>query len=629
MGKSLMLSVVPYRRMVVLTSAVTLAFVGLVGWLAHLQLHFSDDGPTPERSTVSSRTARPGRRGAILDCRGTVLAMSVPTKMVCADPSLIFTQHVAIAKNLAPLLQMKELELLSLISPRIRTNSADGRLITNSYVVLKRKVPIDTWQQVTQAMARLEIKLPGRRIRSSQKLARDALRYRSVFGSDDYLRHYPSGTLAAHVLGYVSSAETNTDYGPVFEDRGLTGIELTCDKALAGVHGWAGTGGGVEPKEGLNVVLTLDATIQAIVEDELAAAMKKYSPAGACAIAVRPFTGDILAMASAPAFDPNSPASGVDGWRNRAISDLTEPGSTFKIVTITTCLEEGILTLEDTVDCEHGRWWYGGAWLHDVHPYGVLPYETVICKSSNIGTAKAAVRLGPGRLYQAVRNFGFGQRTGIPLPAEAAGVIRPTNQWSKLSITRVPIGQEVSATPLQMVLAMSAIANGGTLMSPRLIDRLEDSGGRVIVQYPASAVRRVASERVCRDMVRALKKAVNREGTASAAELESYTVAGKTGTAQKFVDGTYKSGKYYASFIGFFPADRPAVCIVVGIDEPDRRVGYMGGTVAAPVFKAMAERIAAYLHLPPDKPSDAPGTGQTPALAARERVEPAAKVARQ
>ncbi|MCX8108877.1 MAG: penicillin-binding transpeptidase domain-containing protein [Verrucomicrobiae bacterium] len=263
-----------------------------------------------------------------------------------------------------------------------------------------------------------------------------------------------------------------------------------------------------------------------------------------------------------------------------------------------------------------------------MHPYDVLPYEKVVAKSSNIGTAKAAVRLGAGRLYEAVRNFGFGERTGIPLPAEAAGVIRPTNQWSKISITRVPIGQEVSATPLQMVLAMSAIANGGVLMSPRLVERLEDGNGRVIVSYRTEAVRRVASERVCREMIRALKKAASKEGTASAAALDLYTVAGKTGTAQKFVDGTYKSGKYYSSFIGFFPADQPAVCIFVGIDEPDPRVGYMGGTVAAPVFRAIADRIACYMHLAPDKVREKPELAGASVEVARDRSGQASDVAK-
>ncbi len=603
-----------------LSGLVVAAFVGLAIRLAHIQLaHSPALKQVRAAEALPDGAARPARRGSVLDCRGTALAVSVPTKTVCANPSLIFTQHVLVARTVAPLLDMRESEVLPLLLPRVRTNATDHTLTTNSYVVLKRKVALERWQQITQAMARLDAGFSGRRLRSSQKVALDGLRQRAIFGTDDYQRLYPSRMLAAHVIGYVASGETETDHGHVFQNHGVTGIELTCDKSLAGFHGWTGAGGGVTPRDGLDVVLTLDAAIQAIVEDELAEAMKTFSPVGACAVVVKPDTGDILALCSAPTFDPNQPATAAACWRNRAVSDLAEPGSTFKVVTITKCLDEGVLRLTDTVDCESGRWWHGGAWLHDVHPYGVLPYEKVVAKSSNIGTAKAAVRLGTSRLHDAVTSFGFGERTGLPLPAEAAGVIRPTNKWSGLSITRVPIGQEVSATPLQMVMAMSAIANGGLLMRPRLIDRLEDGQGTVIQRYPVNVVRRVASEKACREMVGALKKAASREGTASAAQMEFYTVAGKTGTGQKFVDGTYKSGKYYASFIGFFPADRPAVCLVVAVDEPDRRIAYMGGAVAAPVFRAMGERIAAYLHLPPDKPSEpVPATrpNSMPSLAA-------------
>ncbi|MCX8108613.1 MAG: penicillin-binding transpeptidase domain-containing protein, partial [Verrucomicrobiae bacterium] len=362
-----------YRRVFALACVVALAFTGMIGWLAHLQLNWLDSAPRGETENADVvGVARPSRRGSILDCRGTVLAMSVPVKVVCANPSLIFTQHIRISKTLAPLLGMEENALLPLILPRVRTNLLDGRLVTNSYVVLKRKVPLDTWHQITQAMAQVEVKFPGRRLNSSQKLAWDALRYKAIFSAEDYLRHYPGGCLGAHVLGYVSSVETNTDHGPVIVERGLSGIEMTCDHVLAGVNGWTTPSGRMAPKDGLNVVLTLDAAIQAIVEDELALAVEKYSASGGCAIVVRPFTGDILAMASVPTFDPNSPGRVANAWRNRAISDLIEPGSTFKIVTITACLEHGILSLDDTVDCERGRWWYGGMWLHDVHPLSLI-----------------------------------------------------------------------------------------------------------------------------------------------------------------------------------------------------------------------------------------------------------------
>jgi len=619
-----MISGSPYRRMLGLGGVLVLAFIGLAVWLGHLQLqHHAPMRPVTDVPNSGARL-RPGRRGCILDCRGSALAVSVPTKTVCANPSLIFTQHVVVARTLAPLLGYRESELLPLLLPHVRTNSVTRRVVTNSYVVLKHKVALEQWQQITQAMAGLDLGQLTKRTRSSLKVARDALHERAVFGIDDHLRQFPSRTLAAHVVGFVASGETETDHGRVFEDHGVTGIELTYDQALCGVHGWTSPGEEVAPQDGANVVLTLDAAVQAIVEDELAAAMKKFLPVSACAVVLRPDTGDVLALANAPTFDPNRPGAGLAGSRNCAVSDLAEPGSTFKIVTITTAIDEGVLSLSDTVFCENGRWWYGGMWLHDVHPYGVLPYEKVVAKSSNIGTAKAAVRLGMARLYHAVTNFGFGAPTGLPLPTESAGLIRPTNLWSRISITRVPIGQEVSATPLQMTLAMAAIANGGLLMQPRLVDRLQDAEGRVIIRFPTNVVRRVAQEHACREMVHALKLAVSREGTAAAAQLDYYTVAGKTGTAEKFANGTYKSGRYYASFIGFFPADNPAVCMVVAVDEPDKQIAHLGGAVAAPVFKAMAERIAAYLHLAPDlvpepgtPPRTRPRSEAPPELAAR------------
>jgi cell division protein FtsI (penicillin-binding protein 3)/stage V sporulation protein D (sporulation-specific penicillin-binding protein) len=590
-----------HRRMFGLASGLVLAFAALLVWLGRTQLQPRRLTPSVVALPAAPTTLHPGRRGCILDCRGCALAVSVPVKTVCADPSLIFTRHEAIARTLAPRLGLREADLLALLRPRLRTNAVTRQVLTNAYVVLKHKVPLDQWQQITQAMARLDLAEPARKKTASERLAWDALRHRAVFGIDDHRREYPNRTLAAHVVGFVASGEVNTDHGRVFEDHGVSGIEQTFDQPLGGVHGWTSGCEAIAPQDGANVVLTLDTAIQAIVEDELARAMAEFTPVSACAVAIDPRSGNVLALANAPNFDPNQPGAGLVGARNRAISDLAEPGSTFKIVTITSSIDAGVLSLSDTVFCENGRWFHGGAWLHDVHPYGILSYDRVVAKSSNIGTAKAALRLGTARLYHAVTNFGFGARSGLPLPAEAAGVIRPTNLWSRLSLTRVPIGQEVSASPLQMVFALGAIARGGWLMQPRLVDRLEDGQGRVIVRYPTNQLRRVASEFACREMVRALKLAVSKEGTASAAQLEHYHAAGKTGTAEKFVNGTYKSGKYYASFIGFFPVEEPAVCLVVAVDEPDKRVAHMGGSVAAPVFKAIAERVAAYLHLPPER----------------------------
>jgi cell division protein FtsI (penicillin-binding protein 3) len=256
------------------------------------------------------------------------------------------------------------------------------------------------------------------------------------------------------------------------------------------------------------------------------------------------------------------------------------------------------VTLADTFDCEHGHFWYAGRNLHDHQSYGVLSVESIITKSSNIGAAKVGIKMGENRLYEYIRDFGFGTRTGIPLQGEVSGIFHPLKSWSKVSIAQLPMGQGVAVTRLQMTMAMCAIANNGWLMRPMLVDRLEDSDHRVVAKYTPQRVRQVISESADKLMVRALKTVVSPEGTAAKAALEHYTVAGKTGTAQKAEHGVYVPGKYFSSFIGFFPADDPELCISVTMDEP--KEGHYGGDTAAPAFKQIAERAANYLNIRPE-----------------------------
>lgn len=590
------------RRIAGLATLLVLGFLGLAGRLAWLQIVEHEELARIVEKKLQRNEPRPARRGAILDLRGTVLATSVPAKTVCADPSLIYDHHELVAKTLAPLLKLPEAGLLKKLLPHV-TMSTNGVLRTNQYVVLKRKVPMDDWEQVRREMASLDLGLEGRRLSSSLKQAVKALRTQAVFASEDHLRQYPSRSLAAHVIGFTAGGEAETDHGRVFEDHGVTGIELTLDDMLSGVHGWRKPGEEMAPTHGLDVVLTLDANIQNIVEDELARAFEFLSPQGMCALVVRPYTGEVLALANLPTFDPNEPGRAANGQRNRATADTYEPGSTFKVVAIVTALSDGRLTLNETVFCENGRWFYGGDWLSDYRAFGYLTFEEVVSHSSNIGTAKAALRLGEARLYNTITNFGFGQITGIPLDAQARGRILPPKTWSEISITRIPIGHEISTTPLQMAMAMAAIANGGVLMQPKLVERLQDGTGRIVRQFSPHPLRRVVSESACNEMKRALRSVVSDDGTAMRAQLEHYSVAGKTGTTEKYKHGSYKSGKYYyASFVGFLPIDRPELCILVGVDEPDKAAGHghTGGVIAAPVFRAIAERTAAYLRVPPD-----------------------------
>jgi cell division protein FtsI/penicillin-binding protein 2 len=313
-------------------------------------------------------------------------------------------------------------------------------------------------------------------------------------------------------------------------------------------------------------------------------------------------------MATLPDFDPNCPgAFPMEDLRNRIIADAAEPGSTFKIVVVTGGLNEHVVTLNDKFDCGMGHFFYAGRMLHDHEQYGELTVEQIITKSSNIGAAKIGIALGKTNLWQYIHNFGFGERTGIALPGERQGTVHSyagTN-WTAVSIAQIPMGQGVSVTSLQMVMAMAAIANNGILMRPMLVNRLEEQGGKVAVQYAPEQIRRVARPETIREMLQALKTVPTKDGTAVAAHLDHYTVAGKTGTAQKVDHGKYVQ-RFFTSFIGFFPADNPELCISVVMDDPKnhdkdgRYVGHYGGVIDGPIFHNIAEKAANYLDLKPD-----------------------------
>ena len=358
------------------------------------------------------------------------------------------------------------------------------------------------------------------------------------------------------------------------------------------------------------MVLTLDAAIQHIVETALADAMQKHTPIGIAGIVMRPRTGEILAMASLPDFDPEQPSR---GGRQRAAQPRHQrrDGAGFNVQNRCRLrrIERGRRAFELTRLIASGDILpIAGRVLHDHEPFGVLTTEGIITKSSNIGAAKIGIRLGDDRLYDYVCDFGFGARTGISLPGEVGGILHPVKDWSKVSIAQIPMGQGVAVTRLQMLMAMGALANNGWLMRPMLVNRLEDRNGNVVQQYSPQRVRQVIGEPADKLMVEALKTVVSPEGTAPGAAMNDYTVAGKTGTAQKVENGAYAEHKFVSSFIGFFPADDPQLCISVVMDEP--KEGYYGGQVCGPVFKEIAERCASYLNITPDKN---PGSPASPA----------------
>ena len=408
-------------------------------------------------------------------------------------------------------------------------------------------------------------------------------------------RIYPNSYLASHIIGFSG-----------MDNVGLEGVERDYNKYLAGTLGWAIFLRDarlkkldiwekmVLPVDGLDLVLTIDEVIQYIAERELDKVFKSSRAKAASIVVMDPHTGRILAMASRPSYDLNSYSKiSKDVMRNRSICDLFEPGSVFKIVTASAALEEKKVTEEDIFNCENGAYQVGGRILHDHKAHGLLTFRQVIEESSNIGTVKVAMLLGPDTLYRYLKAFGFGAKLGIDLSGEISGMIIPVRSWSKSSITAIPMGQGVGVTALQLVSAISVIANGGQLMRPYIIDSVRDNQGQIVKQNKPTLIRKVISL----DTALRIKKiltGVIEEGTGKMAKVSGFTAAGKTGTAQKLeANGTYSHDKFIASFIGFAPAQDPMLAMVVTVDQPQGT--YFGGTVAAPVFQKVAGDVIRYL----------------------------------
>lgn len=620
------------RRLFLLATLIGLVFLGLGARLVALQVVQHDKYRKIAESNVQSFALREPKRGDILDINGNPLATTFPVKRVFANPFFLGRHYVEAARVLAPLLNYPEAELIAKLNP-LKMNQA-GVVKTNLYVNLHRKVSMEQWQQITQAMAQITLSVDETKLTRPEKRFYFALRTKALYSIDDQQRYYPSKSLAAHVVGFIHEDEKEFNNASYTEVKGVDGVERWFDSQLKGVRGWRVTETDnrkreitvyreqeVEPRPGLNVVLTIDMVIQSIVEQQLAEAMKKHSPISASSMVVRPATGEILAMATLPTYDPNQPWSyKQDEMRNRIVADAVEPGSTFKIVVVSSALNEGVIKFTDTFDCEGGRFLYMGKILKDHESYGVMPIEDIIMKSSNIGAAKIGLKLGEERLYQYIQDFGFGAKTEVGLGGEGVGILHNVKNWDKLAITRIPMGQGISVTQIQMMMAMCAIANGGRLMRPILLDRIQDQNGQIFVRNHPQMVRQVISEASARETVQALKKVPTKTGTAEKARMEHYTVAGKTGTAQKAGGKGYLEGKYFSSFIGFFPADAPEICISVVLDEPKN--GHYGGQTAAPFFKEIADQVANYLKIKPDH-EEAPAEDVIASTAAVPRVNTA------
>jgi cell division protein FtsI/penicillin-binding protein 2 len=529
------------------------------------------------------------------------LATTVPVKTVCANPLRVGDRRRELARLLAPILDIPEEHLVKRMEPRKIVNP-QGEVRDVKYVVLKRKVALEDWDRIQAAIRGL------------------GLEWETIFTEpvDGERRLYPNGSLAAHVLGFTGISDEPVSRALAETLVGKSGVEASLNAVLSGTQGWRQMLWDAErknelvamrlldipPRAGLGVVLTLDAGIQHIVESEIEAAFLQHAPISITCLVVRPQTGEILAMANLPTFDPNRPGDVPPGnLRNRAIADVAEPGSTFKALVVAGALNDGVVSLDTEFHCENGYFVFKRQPLRDVHAYGVLRVEDIIAKSSNIGAAKIGIQLGESRLYHYVRAFGMGEPTRLPLGGEVSGLFEPPKNWSKITVAWIPMGHEVATTPLQMAMAMSAIANGGRLMRPMLVSALVDEEGRTLAQMEPALVREVISEKAARQMTQALRTAVD-SGTGKKARLDFYEVAGKTGTAQKLIGGRYSKQRHFVSFIGYFPADAPELCISVVIDDPKK--GTYGGETAAPVWKRIAERASAYLGIPPSQGFEAP-----------------------
>jgi cell division protein FtsI (penicillin-binding protein 3) len=518
-------------------------------------------------------------RGTMYDRRGHVLATDLTVPSLYAVPPMIDNPE-SVARELAAVLGVAPSPLARrLTEPR-------------AFVWLSRRIDPAVAKAVEDLGADGVRLMPERR------------------------RVYPKKALLGQVLGFAGA-----------DHVGLEGLERAYDRVLRGEKGWLiyerdGMGRRLFPKDlryvapsrGRDLVLTIDEVVQYISERELDAALAESGADGGTILVMNPADGGLLAMAVRPAFNPNDFDPRRPGlWRNRAVTDLFEPGSTFKVVTAAAALEAGVVRPGDLIDCEWGRWAIAGGALRDHEPLGRIAFSEVIAKSSNIGIAKVAERLGPERLVRAIAAFGFGRETGIDLGGEVSWRIKPVARWSGRSLVTMAIGQEVAVTAVQLVTAYAAIANGGRLVKPHVVAEVRDGQGTPLpVRRDDGAERRVMSERTAEVLTGLLEGVVLPGGTGALAALDGVSVAGKTGTAQQIdpATGRYAADRVVSSFVGFAPSRRPAVVILVAIDNPDGR-GW-GSTMAAPVFRRVAEATLRHLEAPDEAPP-----GAAPTLVAR------------
>jgi cell division protein FtsI (penicillin-binding protein 3) len=500
-------------------------------------------------------------RGIIFDRNGEKLAVSVMSDSVCADPSKIKDLRGTAAK-MAVVLNTDEETLLKKLSGA-KNFSWLARRITPDQTALVEKLDLD-----------------------------------GIFIIKEPKRFYPNGELAGHLIGFVG-----------LDASGLEGLEFRFDEQLKGAPEqlrWTRDAKGkrlyprvdsatAKQKESTNLILTIDSRIQYLVESQLKEAVQSKGAKGGMAVVMDPKTGEILALANERGFDPNNVSkSGAVAGKNRVVTDCFDPGSTFKPFLAAAALEEGVHKETDRIYCENGNYAVADRVIREAQrkKHGYLSFAEIIKYSSNIGSVKISERLGKEKFHDYLTRFGFGQKSGIDLPGETAGLLRPVRNWTRVDTSTIAFGQGVSVTAIQLISALSAIANQGVLMKPYIVRGLVDKQGQVIKKYSPTAVRQVVSPQTARRMIALMTSVVgDPDGTGKNARIENVNVAGKTGTSQKFdfARRAYSSERVRTSFMGFFPAEDPQVAILVVLDEPQR--DKWGGVASAPVFKKIAEQI--------------------------------------
>lgn len=523
------------------------------------------------------------RRGNIVDGNGNLLATTRTEVELGVDPQAVRAEDREKWPQLAAMVGKSLPELEALMNERtVRGSSGfsdDVRLVR--------------WQKLHDSLSEADFQ------------AVMGLGIRGVYGNRRFSRFYPGQELASHLIGYLNR-----------EGTPVTGVERAMDFYLRGQNGWVESerdgrrqemvhfrSREVLPTDGLHVQLTIDNVIQHMVEQELAQIVREHNPKGATIIVSEPVTGAILGLGNYPTFDLNQfNTSPLENQRNLAVTDLLEPGSTFKIVPVAAALNECLIDPDTVFDCGITSIQVGSRSVRlprDHRPFGNMTVAEIVTKSSNIGVAHLGVLMGATRLHDYSARFGFGERTDFSLGGEVRGTLHDVRDWDGLTITRLPMGHAVSATPMQIHSAMGAIANHGILMRPQVVRQALDREGRAVVSFAPIARRRVVSGEAARTLAAMLVQVTGPEGTARQAAIAGYEVAGKTGTTQKIVNGRYSNRHHIASFSGFFPAAQPRVVMTIIVDEPRGQGNSYGGLVAAPSFRRIGEQLIPYLGIPP------------------------------